>query len=84
MKSSKPIALVTGGSRGIGLGIAQELAKSGFEIAINGRREAAEVADAIASIEKLGAKVVYCRGDVTSAEERQSILAIISGDWMCW
>jgi 3-oxoacyl-[acyl-carrier protein] reductase len=74
MKSTKPIALVTGGSRGIGLGIAHELAKSGFEIAINGRREATDVADSIASIEKFGAKVVYCRGDVTSAEERQSIL----------
>jgi NAD(P)-dependent dehydrogenase (short-subunit alcohol dehydrogenase family) len=75
MKSSdKKIALVTGGSRGIGLGIAQELARSGFDIAINGRREVAEVAEAIASIEALGAQVAYCRGDVTSAGERQSIL----------
>jgi NAD(P)-dependent dehydrogenase (short-subunit alcohol dehydrogenase family) len=77
MTSTKRIALVTGGSRGIGLGIAQELARSRFDIAINGRREAADVADAIASIEALGAKVVYCRGDVTSAAERQSILSEI-------
>jgi len=77
MTSTKRIALVSGGSRGIGLGIALELARSRFDIAINGRREAADVADAIASIEALGAKVVYCRGDVTSAAERQSILSEI-------
>ena len=74
MTSSKRIALVTGGSRGIGLGIAQELARSGFDIAINGRREAGDVANSIQSIEALGAQVVYCRGDVTSAEERTFIL----------
>jgi 3-oxoacyl-[acyl-carrier protein] reductase len=74
---AKQVALVTGGSRGIGLGIAQELAKSGFDIAINGRREIAEVADAIKSIEALGAAVAYCRGDVTSVQERSSILSDI-------
>jgi 3-oxoacyl-[acyl-carrier protein] reductase len=74
MNQSKRIALVTGGSRGIGLGIAIELARSGFDIAINGRREAADVADSIAAIQSLGAQVVYCRGDVTSTAERESIL----------
>jgi 3-oxoacyl-[acyl-carrier protein] reductase len=74
---NRKTALVTGGSRGIGLGIAQELARSGFDIAINGRREAAEVADSIKSIQALGAQVVYCRGDVTSAQERCSILSDI-------
>jgi NAD(P)-dependent dehydrogenase (short-subunit alcohol dehydrogenase family) len=73
----KKVALVTGGSRGIGLGVALELARSGFDIAINGRREVAEVAEAIKSIEAAGAAVVYCKGDVTSAAERQSILSDI-------
>ena len=71
------IALVTGGSRGIGLGIAHELAKSGFNIAINGRREISDVADAIKSIEANGVEALYCRGDVTRADERKSILDLI-------
>jgi NAD(P)-dependent dehydrogenase (short-subunit alcohol dehydrogenase family) len=73
-ENMKKVALVTGGSRGIGLGVAQELARSGFDIAINGRREIADVAEAIKSLESLGARVAYCRGDVTSSEERASIL----------
>jgi len=71
---SKRVALVTGGSRGIGLGIAQSLADSGFDLAINGIREQALVADVVSALGKRGAKVVYVRGDVASATDRQAIL----------
>ena len=33
------VALITGGSRGIGLGIAQALAQAGFDLVINGVRD---------------------------------------------
>ena len=36
----KQVALVTGGSRGIGMGIAKALSQSGFDLAINGVRPA--------------------------------------------
>jgi NAD(P)-dependent dehydrogenase (short-subunit alcohol dehydrogenase family) len=71
------IALVTGAGRGIGLGIAQELARSGFNIAIYDVHAPADVANAIASIEALSVQALYCRGDVTKAADRQSALDAI-------
>ena len=61
MNSNQRVALVTGGSRGIGYGCAQELAKSGFNLAINGVREEDSVADALEELRSLGSEVIYCR-----------------------
>lgn len=70
----KNVALVTGGSRGIGLGIATHLAKDGFDIAINGVRDESFVQDVLKSLNDLGAKVVYCQGDVSSSVDRRNII----------
>jgi 3-oxoacyl-[acyl-carrier protein] reductase len=72
--NQKRVALVTGGSRGIGLGVAEALADSGFDIAINGVREKSEVRAALAAIRDRGAAVHYCRGDVSIAADRQAII----------
>jgi 3-oxoacyl-[acyl-carrier protein] reductase len=77
MPTDKKVALITGGSRGIGFGVAQELARSGFDIAINGRRDAGDVSDAIRQLESLGAAVQYCRADVASADDRARMLSEI-------
>jgi NAD(P)-dependent dehydrogenase (short-subunit alcohol dehydrogenase family) len=74
VKKSKRVALVTGGSRGIGLGIAQSLADSGFDLAINGVRDAMDVADVVRSLSQRGAEVHYCRGDVSVAADRIAVL----------
>jgi NAD(P)-dependent dehydrogenase (short-subunit alcohol dehydrogenase family) len=78
---SRPVAFVTGGSRGIGFGCAEHLATAGFDIAINGMREASQVSDAIAKLEALGAKVVYCRGDIGLAEARTAMIAQIRAEF---
>jgi NAD(P)-dependent dehydrogenase (short-subunit alcohol dehydrogenase family) len=49
----KRVAFITGGSRGIGLGIASQLARNGFDIAINGIRSYEAVTDTIRRIKKL-------------------------------
>jgi NAD(P)-dependent dehydrogenase (short-subunit alcohol dehydrogenase family) len=66
--------LITGGTRGIGLGIAKALAKIGCNLAINGRRDPEEVAPIIEELSSLGSTVVYCQGDISSTTERDTIL----------
>ena len=70
----KKVAFVTGGSRGIGLGIAQHLAQNGFDLAINGIRSEESVMEILAFLRILGAEVIYCQGDIASSEDRKSML----------
>lgn len=72
--SQKPVALVTGGSRGIGFGCATRLAELGFDIAINGMRDESQVGEPIEALKALGADVLYCQGDIGSSEARAAML----------
>jgi 3-oxoacyl-[acyl-carrier protein] reductase len=67
------VALVTGGSRGIGFGIAEKLAAEKWDLVINGVREESAVAEPLAKLRAHGVKVGYARGDVGSAEGRKVI-----------
>ena len=70
----KKVALVTGGSRGIGLGIAHHLAKNGFDLAINGVREESSVLDVLKTLRDIGVNALYCQGDVSTNEDRKKIV----------
>lgn len=67
------VALVTGGSRGIGFGIAEKLAAEKWNLVINGVREESAVAESLAKLRAHGVKVGYARGDVGRAEGRKAI-----------
>jgi len=56
------------------LGIATQLAMNGFDIAINGIRPIEEVTNVIDELKKAGNEVIYCRGDISSAADRQRII----------
>jgi 3-oxoacyl-[acyl-carrier protein] reductase len=73
----RKVALVTGGSRGIGFGVARALAGSGFDVAINGRREESDIADALAELKSLGAGVLYCKADVASLPDHAKLLGAV-------
>ena len=77
--NTRRVALVTGGTRGIGLGISQRLAADGFDLAVNGRREEAEIADTLDALRSTGVDVLYCRADVSTAFDRQRMIADIRG-----
>jgi len=69
----KRVAFITGGSRGIGLGIATELAKNNFDLAINGTRSAELVENTLKSLRTYGADVLYCPGDIASSADRMDM-----------
>jgi NAD(P)-dependent dehydrogenase (short-subunit alcohol dehydrogenase family) len=71
----KQVALITGGSRGIGLGIAMDLAREGIQLAINGVRSGQEVKEVLDKLRAQGAEVIYCQGDIGKKADRNSILA---------
>jgi 3-oxoacyl-[acyl-carrier protein] reductase len=73
----KRSALVTGGTRGIGLGIAHALAREGWDLALGGVRAVAEVADAVEALREHGGAVHYLRGDLSRAEERDRLVACV-------
>ena len=68
------IALITGGTRGIGLGIAIEFAKAGFDLALNGIRNLEAVQPVLEELEKFGVRVAYIKGDVANKEDRKNML----------
>jgi len=72
----KKTALVTGGSRGIGFGIALALAKEGWDLVINGMRPEEGVGDALETLRAEGVSVAYARGDIGSVEGREAILKV--------
>ncbi len=71
----KRVALITGGSRGIGFGIAVKLAATGFDLAINGVRAESEVEETLRKLKEFGNNVIYCRGDTSSTKDRENIIA---------
>ena len=70
---STKVAAITGGSRGIGLGVARRLAGEGFDLAIIGRRPESEV-ESLKELRESGARVLYCRGDIALTSEREAIV----------
>ena len=63
------VALVTGGSRGIGAGIAVALATAGADVAVNYREQGAAAQSVCAEIAALGRKAIAVQADVSRAHE---------------
>lgn len=63
------VALVTGGSRGIGRAISLALASCGASVAVNYRQRENQAADVVAEIERLGGRALAVRADVSLSSD---------------
>ena len=80
MKLSEQVALITGGSRGLGLSIAQALAAEGAAIACLARA-GAELERAVAGLSASGAKALAAPADVTVAAEVERAVQRVVEKW---
>jgi 3-oxoacyl-[acyl-carrier protein] reductase len=68
------VALITGGTRGIGKEIAMELAENGFDIALNYRSEKDAQSNVKEEIEKLGVRCELVKADVSNFEQCEEMV----------
>ena len=67
-------ALVTGGTRGIGLGIARQLAREGWNLALCGVRAESDVASTLDDLRQAAVDVRYFTADLSSVADRTRLL----------
>jgi 3-oxoacyl-[acyl-carrier protein] reductase len=60
----RPVALVTGGTRGIGFGCAEALAAAGWNLVLCGVRARSEVQETLDRLKGLGSDVQYIKADI--------------------
>lgn len=74
MEREKRLAFVTGGTTGIGREIACTLAKEGFNVCVNCRKDPSEFEDLKKEIEESNVKCYFARGDVSSYEDAERMI----------
>jgi 3-oxoacyl-[acyl-carrier protein] reductase len=71
------VALVTGGSRGIGRAISVALAAAGAAVAVNYRERENEAADVVAEIERAGGRAIAVRADVSVGDDVKAMVQAV-------
>lgn len=70
------VAAISGGGRGIGLGISRALAREKFSLALCGMKEEKDV-ESLPDLRAMGAEVLYVRANVAEAGDREAFLEAI-------
>ena len=69
------VAIVTGGSRGIGRAIGETLGRGGATVVVNYSRSAEAAKEAVAAIEAQGGKAIAIQADISKVEEVRRLYA---------
>lgn len=75
------VALITGGTTGIGKEIALELAENGFNIAINYRSETDQMDALKQEIESKNVKCIFVKADVSNFEQSESMVKEVINEY---
>jgi NAD(P)-dependent dehydrogenase (short-subunit alcohol dehydrogenase family) len=78
MTNKNKIALVTGGSRGLGKNMAISLAKKGLDVILTYNSKKDEAAEVVKEIEQLGCKAVALQLDVADSKSFDGFIAAVS------
>jgi len=73
--SDSKVALITGGARGIGLGISRQLAAAGWNLVLNGVRPVSDVQAVLDELAQNSVGVEYVAGDISVAADRQRLVS---------
>lgn len=70
----RQVAIITGGTRGIGFGIARSLASHGVDLILNGMRDLDAISPVLDELAGFGVDVKYVQGNVAEDDVRKSIV----------
>ena len=71
---SRPVALVTGASRGIGRGIALAMATAGHDVVVNYASNVEAAREVERAVAAAGGRAALCRADIASGADRQRLV----------
>ena len=73
---NKQVAIITGAARGIGQGIAEQIAKAGWSVVINDVSPEEKQFDTLELVRQAGSNGMTVQGDITKTNDREKIIQL--------